>query len=40
MTQGTSGTRTLSKRWPNVEGLVAGTTKQTKIPYLVAERKK
>jgi len=28
------GTKLISKRYPVVEGLTAGTTKQTKTPYL------
>ncbi len=31
---GTIGTRGISKRYPVEEGLIAGSTKQTKIPYL------
>ena len=31
---GTSGTRHISKVYPVEEGLIAGTTKQTGIPYL------
>ena len=31
---GTAGTRHIAKRYPNVEGLTAGTTKQTGVPYL------
>lgn len=31
---GTAGTRIIAKRYPNVEGLTAGTTKQTGTPYL------
>lgn len=31
---GTIGTRAISKRWPVTEGLIAGTTKQTGVPYL------
>lgn len=31
---GTIGTRIIAKRYPNIEGLQAGTTKQTGVPYL------
>jgi hypothetical protein len=31
---GTVGTKLISKRYPIEEGLEAGTTKQTKVPYL------
>lgn len=34
---GTVGTKLISKRYPIEEGLEAGTTKQTGIPYLVPE---
>ena len=34
---GGPGTRIIAKRYPNVEGLEAGTTKQTGVPYLEAE---
>ncbi len=34
---GTIGTRGVSKRYPVEEGLIAGSTKQTGIPYLVEE---
>lgn len=34
---GTIGTRVLSKDYPVEEGLTAGTTKQTGIPYLIEE---
>ncbi len=32
---GTIGTRIIAKRYPVEEGLIAGTTKQTGVPYLV-----
>ncbi len=34
---GTAGTKLISKRYPVVEGLIAGTTKQTGKPYLEEE---
>ena len=34
---GTVGTKEISKRWPVEEGLEAGTTKQTKVPFLEEE---
>ncbi len=34
---GTSGTRHIAKRYPNIEGLEAGTTKQEGVPYLEEE---
>ncbi len=36
---GTVGTKLISKRYPVEEGLIAATTKQTGIPYLVPEEK-
>ena len=35
---GTVGTKIIAKRYPVEEGLEAGTTKQTGIPYLVDEK--
>ena len=32
------GTKIIAKRYPNIEGLEAGTTKQTGKPYLVDEK--
>ncbi len=32
---GTVGTKIMMKRYPVEEGLIAGTTKQTGVPYLV-----
>ncbi len=37
---GTIGTRILRKDYPVEEGLVAGTTKQVGVPYLVDEKGK
>ena len=34
---GTVGTKIIAKRYPNVEGLSAGDTKQTGVPYLEEE---
>ena len=34
---GTVGTKIIAKRYPVEEGLTAGTTKQTGVPYLVEE---
>lgn len=31
---GTAGTRIIAKRYPVEEGLIAGTTKQTGVPYV------
>ena len=31
---GTLGTKGISKRYPVEEGLIAGSTKQTGVPYL------
>lgn len=36
---GSVGTRLISKRYPIPEGLIAGTTKQTGVPYLEPEEK-
>ena len=33
-TTGTAGTKEMNKNYPCVEGLEAGSTKQTKVPYL------
>jgi hypothetical protein len=34
---GTTGTKGISKRYPITEGLIAGSTKQTGVPYLEEE---